>query len=178
MTARRFCGSRTPGPVGTSGSWKLFSRTIGDRRAVHALARHFILDGFCATDRKTLIVAVRADRVGVACHHHAGHQAIRLGRPSQLPARPRSASEAVRFDLLKSKKLSMKVLTGGGGGGGGTAVEAAGGGVERRRRSFQTDTSADRSPQPDRACRKPARQLGQNTARQPPFNVRRINLVD
>ena len=23
MTARRFCGSRTPGPVGTSGSWKL-----------------------------------------------------------------------------------------------------------------------------------------------------------
>ena len=45
MTARRFCGSRTPGPVATSGSWKLLpsipiaapsmpSRTISSLTAV------------------------------------------------------------------------------------------------------------------------------------------------
>src|SRR5215471_8017443 len=50
----------------------------GDRVAVHALADHLVLHRFGATLRQRLVVAIRADRVGVARDHHF-HKAVLLG---------------------------------------------------------------------------------------------------
>ena len=82
MTARRFLGSRTSGPVGTSGSWKLLP-SMAMASPTQTLADHFVLHGGGAADRQRLVVAVRTDGVGVAGDHDADG-AQRLGSGNSL----------------------------------------------------------------------------------------------
>ena len=77
ISTRRFCGSRTPGPVGTS-------RCVSPKPwMVIALRRHAILDQFGlhrlgAAHRQALVVLRRARRIGVAVH--LDPRVLHLGR--------------------------------------------------------------------------------------------------
>ena len=79
ISTRRFCGSRTPSPVGTS---RLGFRPAddGDRLGRHALAHQRVLDRVGAAQRQRHVVALRTRRVGVAGRRDAGAALALEGR--------------------------------------------------------------------------------------------------
>ena len=79
MTALRFCGSRTPGPVGTSG-WVKLRPIVSMLFGVHAQTDHLGFDRRRAALGQGLVIGLRADRVGVARDddpNHAGASCLR-----------------------------------------------------------------------------------------------------
>ena len=71
ISTRRFCGSRTLSPVGTS-SWGLALADNGDGLIGHALADHLVLHRVRAAKRQGHIIAVRAGGVGVTGRRDTG----------------------------------------------------------------------------------------------------------
>ena len=111
ISTRRFCGSRTPSAVCTSG-WALAAADDRDRRRRHAVAHQRILDRVRATQRQRHVVGFRPRLVGVAGRRDAG-AALGLVGAGGLPDRVQRAW-ADRFERSQSKN-TMK--DGGGGSG-------------------------------------------------------------
>src|SRR5580698_6803113 len=111
MTARRFLGSRTPGPVGTSGSWKLLP-SIAMESAVRPSRT---ISSFTAVARRIESAWLYRSEPTVS----VWPVTMMRTEPNVLAAETASVTvlcaSAVRFDLSKSKK-TIYVFAGGGGG--------------------------------------------------------------
>ena len=87
ISTRRFCGSRTPSAVWTSG-WPRHGRPRRSRSPARPRDQR-VLDGVGAAQRQRHVVVVRTRVVGVAGRGHAGAAALLVGRAAWLHRRHR-----------------------------------------------------------------------------------------